>query len=253
MATTTNFGWVTPDNTDLVKDGASAIRTLGSSIDSSMGDLKGGTTGQVLSKTTGTDMDFTWVTTDDTNAIQNAIVDAKGDLIAATAADTPARLAVGANDTMLVGDSTAATGLSYKSAATLYPWQAYSPTYNSITIGNGTVTARYQQIGKLVNVYWKLVWGSTTSFTSYPRIYLPVAPSAQNDNLFNGVTYMLDVSAGALYSGPVWSESNANEFQPMAANSSATYLAATYLAGNTVPFTWTTSDVMLCRFSYEAS
>jgi hypothetical protein len=62
MATTTAFGWETPDDTDLVKDGAAAIRTLGSSIDTSMSELKGGTTGQVLSKTTGTDMDFTWTT-----------------------------------------------------------------------------------------------------------------------------------------------------------------------------------------------
>jgi hypothetical protein len=35
MATTTNYGWTTPDDTDLVKDGAAAIRTLGSSIDTS--------------------------------------------------------------------------------------------------------------------------------------------------------------------------------------------------------------------------
>jgi hypothetical protein len=62
MATTTNFGWVTPDNTALVKDGASAIRTLGSSIDSSMGDLKGGATGQALVKASSADMDFTWAT-----------------------------------------------------------------------------------------------------------------------------------------------------------------------------------------------
>jgi hypothetical protein len=36
MATTTNYGWTTPDNTSYVKDGASAIRTLGSSVDSSL-------------------------------------------------------------------------------------------------------------------------------------------------------------------------------------------------------------------------
>lgn len=60
MATTTNFGWETPDDTDLVKDGAAAIRTLGSAIDTSLVDLKGGTTGQILSKTSNTDMDFTW-------------------------------------------------------------------------------------------------------------------------------------------------------------------------------------------------
>jgi len=60
MATTTNFDWATPDDTDLVKDGASAIRTLGSSIDTSMAGLLGGTTGQTLSKASATDMDFAW-------------------------------------------------------------------------------------------------------------------------------------------------------------------------------------------------
>lgn len=114
MATTTNFGWETPDDTDLVKDGALAIRTLGNSIDTSLVDLKGGTTGQVLSKTSNTDMDFTWVTSDDANAIQNTIVDAKGDLITATAADTPARIAVGNNGETLVADSSASQGLRWQ-------------------------------------------------------------------------------------------------------------------------------------------
>jgi len=114
MATTTpNYGWAVPTSTDLVKDGAVAIETLGDSIDASLADLKGGTTGQVLSKATNTDMDFTWVAQDDSNAIQNAIVDAKGDLIGATAADTPARLAVGTNGQVLTADSTAGTGLAW--------------------------------------------------------------------------------------------------------------------------------------------
>jgi hypothetical protein len=113
MATTTNFGWETPDDTDLVKDGALAIRTLGSAIDTSLVDLKGGTTGQVLSKTSNTDMDFTWVAQDDSNAIQNTIVDAKGDLITATGSDVPARLAVGNNGDTLLADSSATTGLRW--------------------------------------------------------------------------------------------------------------------------------------------
>ena len=63
MATTTpNFGWSVPTSSDLVKNGATAIETLGDSIDASLVDLKGGTTGQVLAKATGTDMDFTWTT-----------------------------------------------------------------------------------------------------------------------------------------------------------------------------------------------
>jgi len=54
-----------------------------------------------------------WVASDDPNAIQNTIVDAKGDLITATAADTPARLAVGSNGDTLVADSATSTGLRY--------------------------------------------------------------------------------------------------------------------------------------------
>ncbi len=72
MATTTNFGWETPDDTDLVKDGAAAMRTLGSAIDTSLVDLKGGTSGQVLSKASGTDMDFTWIAQDDSSLAINA-------------------------------------------------------------------------------------------------------------------------------------------------------------------------------------
>jgi hypothetical protein len=63
MATTTpNFGWTVPTSTDLVKDGAVAIETLGDGIDASFVDLKGGTSGQMLTKASGTDLDFTWVT-----------------------------------------------------------------------------------------------------------------------------------------------------------------------------------------------
>jgi hypothetical protein len=115
--TTTNFGWDIPQSTDLVKDGATAIAALGQDIDTALVDLKGGTTGQVLAKASNTDLDYSWVAQDDSNAIQNAIVDAKGDLISATAADTPARLAVGTNGQVLTADSTTATGLKWATPA----------------------------------------------------------------------------------------------------------------------------------------
>jgi hypothetical protein len=102
-----------PTSTDLVTDLPADFETFGQAVDTSLADLKGGTSGQVLSKASNTDMDFTWVTSDDANAIQNAIVDAKGDLIAATANDTPARLAVGNNGETLVADSSTSTGLRY--------------------------------------------------------------------------------------------------------------------------------------------
>jgi hypothetical protein len=128
MPTTSNFGWTTPADTDLVKDGAAAIRTLGNGIDTSFLDLKGGTTGQVLAKASNTDLDFTWAT--DASGIPATIFDAKGDLIAASAADTAARLAVGTNGQVLSADSSTATGLKWIAAGSAF---SGAQVYNSAT------------------------------------------------------------------------------------------------------------------------
>ena len=98
MANTTNFNWETPDDTDLVKDGAAAIRTLGSAIDTSLVDLKGGTTNQVLAKNSNTDMDFKWVA--DAAGMTNPMT-TTGDTIYSSSGSTPARLAIGSTGDVL--------------------------------------------------------------------------------------------------------------------------------------------------------
>jgi hypothetical protein len=244
MATTTpNFGWPVPTSTDLVKDGATAIEALGDSIDASLLDLKGGTTGQVLSKTTNTDMDFVWVTTDDANAIQNSIVDAKGDLIAATANDTPARLAVGANNTLLTADSTAATGIKWGGA-----WTTWTPTLTGITLGNGTQYARYAQIGKTVFVEYQLTFGSTTTITSPAYISVPVNMALYGNISFLG-EYLDSGVAGyaALIGCP-----NGALFELACYAANQTYLVGAGIS-STVPFTWTTNDRVSFRATYEAA
>jgi hypothetical protein len=99
MATTTpNFGWAVPTSTDLVKDGAVAIETLGDSIDASLVDLKGGTTNQVLAKNSNTDMDFKWVS--DATGMTNPMT-TTGDTIYSSSGSTPARLAIGTTGQVL--------------------------------------------------------------------------------------------------------------------------------------------------------
>lgn len=154
MATTTpNFGWDIPQSTDLVKDGATAIAALGTDIDTSLVDLKGGTTGQVLSKNSNTDMDFTWVAQDDSNAIQNAIVDAKGDLITATAADTPARLAVGSNDQVLTADSSTATGLKWATPSSGGMTLISTTSLSGSTITLSSIPSTYVHLQLVVTNY----------------------------------------------------------------------------------------------------
>jgi hypothetical protein len=197
--TTTNFGWDIPQSTDLVKDGATAIAALGQDIDTALVDLKGGTTGQVLAKASGTDLDFSWVAQDDSNAIQNAIVDAKGDLISATAADTPARLAVGTNGQVLTADSAEATGLKWATVA------AGGMTLLSTTTLSGASTT----ISSISGSYNKLIayiYGVTNASSNYQFFIQPngtanlayaILPqnqnnTAQQDKITNG-----DISAQA--------------------------------------------------------
>jgi hypothetical protein len=187
MATTTNYSWTTPDDTALVKDGAAAIRSLGTAID-------------------------TTVFTNAGNAIAKTIVDAKGDIIAATAADTVSRLAVGANDTVLTADSSTATGLKWAAAGggkvkqivqatTSTSFSTNSTSLVDITNVTATITPTANTSKILVFLHAPSVFvdknGGTDNYLQFNlvRNSTSIFSSSQFGRFINGV------SASAYYAG----------------------------------------------------
>jgi hypothetical protein len=174
-------------------------------------------------------------------AISNELVNAKGDLITATANDLPAVLGVGANDTLLVADSAETTGLKWAGG-----WTTWTPTVN-FTVGNGSTVARYQQVGKTINGYFKITWGSTSAFTGQLSFTLPATPKTGNlawlgtANDFGTGSYGW---IGAYFSGTT-------VFGYGATTSTSALSYGTLDALN--PFTWVSGDSLLIQFSYEVA
>ena len=239
---TTPFSWQMPTSTDLVTDLPADFEVFGQAVATSMADLLGGTTGQVLAKASNTNMDFSWVTTDDANAIQNAIVNAKGDIIGASANDVPAITSVGANDTTLFADSTAATGLSWGGN-----WAAFTPSFNNFTLGNGTVIARTRKSNKVQQVFIEITLGSTSVVSNFPQLVLPAAyvyPFVAR----NGYHY--DVSTDTRYLSTGWTQYGVFYFGSEV--TSGAYNSWGYVFP-TVQFTWATGDIISYNFTYEVA
>jgi hypothetical protein len=95
---TSNFGWQMPTPTDLVTDLPADFEVFGQAVDTTLADLKGGTTGQVLKKNTNTDMDFVWAA--DSAGMTNPMT-TTGDTIYSSSGSTPARLGIGTNGQFL--------------------------------------------------------------------------------------------------------------------------------------------------------
>lgn len=170
---TSNFGWQMPTSTDLVTDLPADFEVFGQAVDTDFVDLLGGTTGQVLSKTSATDLDFTWVTanpgditgvtagtgisgggTSGTVTVTNDMattITAAGDIVVGTGSGTYDNLPIGTTNQVLTADTsvspykvkwaTASSGAmtlinrtTYSSAATLTVDSVFSATYSSYVV-----------------------------------------------------------------------------------------------------------------------
>jgi hypothetical protein len=178
--------------------------------------------------------------------IQPTIFDAKGDLLTATANDTPARLAVGANNTFLRANSSTATGLEYAGAYT-----SFTPSWVNLTLGNGTTVGRYLQIGKFIHIWANLIFGSTTVITPGTlRMTLPVNFVGDTAVVHNsGNAIFLDTGSTA-YAGSIQMITTQAILQAELAT--GTYLTQTGVSA-IVPFTWGNTDEITLSIVYEVA
>ena len=163
---TTPFSWQMPTASDLVTDLPADFETFGQAVATSMADLLGGTTGQILSKASNTDMDFTWITNDVgditavtagtgisgggtsgavtiTNSMATEIT-AAGDIIVGTGSATFDNLPIGTTGQVLTADTTVSP---YKvkwatpASGSTFVGAAANRTSGSQAIASGTQTA----------------------------------------------------------------------------------------------------------------
>lgn len=136
-------------------------------------------------------------------------------------------------------------------------WSTWTPTWTNLTVGNGTLTARYIQIGKTVRFSLKLVFGSTTAVTGAdPTFSLPVTSIASYvpaGFMPIGLAGFNDSSAGgAITNGAVtWQTTTTASI--VAFVSSGTYVTESGIAAAVPYAAWATGDSIFLSGSYEAA
>ena len=127
-------------------------------------------------------------------------------------------------------------------------WSTYSPTLSNWTLGNGTVTGRYTQVGKTVHFIARLTLGSTTTISGNPTFTLPVQAQL-------GVAISpMQFGAGSFIDNGV------NAYNAALRLQSSTTVSVSIIGTNgvntaptsTTPFTWGTNDLVLATGTYEA-
>lgn len=165
---TTNYSFAMPQNSDLVKDLPADFEVFGQAVDTQM-------------------------KTNADAAIAKSLVTTKGDLIAATGASTPARLAVGTNDQVLIADSTTATGLKWGTAAAGGMTSIASGSLSTGTVTISSIPATYKNLQLVIRNPWATggpalrirMNGNTSAVYGNVQIYGSTVTATNNQAYWN--------------------------------------------------------------------
>ena len=121
-------------------------------------------------------------------------------------------------------------------------WISYTPTLTNLTLGNGTLAARYALVGKALFFYFQITLGSTSAVGNGPTISFPSGMTSSfgnNTPLGSGGTSSI---GGTRFLFTVY-QATSSTFAPRVINAASTYAFHQDLSA-TIPATWTTGHTI---------
>lgn len=139
-------------------------------------------------------------------------------------------------------------------SGTGWSWATFTPTFANLTLGNGTVNARYTQTGKQIWIFMTILLGNTSAVGTDPSFVVPVSASnlytTTGLNVVSGYGTLLAGSTNVL-AAPFFNASSGSihigYIQPSATNNALTVVNAT------TPGTWGTNSQIIITCFYEAA
>ena len=179
--------------------------------------------------------------------VAKALTTTTGDIIYASAANTPARLGIGSSAQVL----TVASGIpSWATPSSGGTFTTFTPAARTgIIVGNGTETAVTASVGNLQYMYYKFLVGSTSTINGTVGFSPPsgMSPTYSALTALNASFY--DTSATTLYDGVSYYHTN-GYWYPKVLSTSSTY--STLIDSNTtIPFNWNTGDYFIIEGWYR--